>query len=206
MEVLWPSNRERCLPLRLVDEKNSDDGYLGGLPPVGISPTYAEKRLHYFATLPFAKNPPFYISIFVVDLESLMLVRGVVNSLGYVDIQVHERANRSISHSAYDSTISPCSISVLPESNDWMMDDDGSQLVLPGHKIGGRPCLIRKNSDLLFSLDSLKDKEFFQVCQIDFPGTEDFAVSGNWPFADGIFSLFARPPFGEEDWAWYWDF
>ena len=44
---------------------------------------------------------------------------------------------------------------------------------------------------------------YVQVLQLDFPDGDDGDISGNWPFGDGLFNLFWRPPFIGEPYFWY---
>ena len=55
-------------------------------------------------------------------------------------------------------------------------------------------------------MGTVREQSFVLVAQFDFPSGEDALVAGDWPFADGMFSLFGRRPFGDQDWRWYWDF
>ena len=47
---------------------------------------------------------------------------------------------------------------------------------------------------------------YLQILQLDFPGGgEDALVSGNWPFGDGMFHLFGKPPFDRDHWRWFFE-
>ncbi len=189
-----------CLPLRITNEEKEDDGRLGGAPPQGIGVEAADLR--YFATVPFAESD--HLSIFVADYDELAENRAVVSALGLVQVVLHSPAQRD---NAADgaSLLSAQGLAVLPEAEDWM-EDDGQRLILSGHKIGGRPYLIRNTPELVDGIENARQQGFRQMLQIDFPEATDADISGPWPFGDGIFNLFGRPPFGAQDWKWYWDF
>lgn len=206
MEIPFPGNSERCIPIQIIENSESGTGFLGGTPPVGISPLTKFTELAYFATLPLFNQTELWVSIFVAGLEQLMSVRGRVNPPGGIEVCVHGALPRNSSPTSWDSPLSAGRLRVLPETDDWIVDDDGSRCIRPGHKLGGRPHLIRTSARLMEDLQQLARRGFIHVAQIDFPGDDDATVSGDWPFADGIFSLFAREPYGADDWAWCWDF
>lgn len=62
-----------------------------------------------------------------------------------------------------------------------------------GHKFGGEPYCIQEPE--LPGARELFEQGFIQAIQVDFPGPEDGDVDGDWPFMDGLFNLFLRPPF-----------
>jgi len=197
---------EHCVPLQIIPETGSGAGRLGGTPPIEIAPPSGSTGLAYFATLPLVGNPAAHVSIFVSRLEQLMCMRGRVNPSGGIEVCVHYALPRNPSPTPWDSHLSASRLGVLPEADDWIVDDDGSRRIRPGHKLGGRPHLIRTNARLIEDLQQLARRKYIHVAQFDFPGADDATVSGNWPFADGIFSLFASQPYGADDWAWCWDF
>ena len=70
---------------------------------------------------------------------------------------------------------------------------------------GGSPYLVRETPDLRAQLDETAALGYLQILQIDFPTNEgDELVYGDWPFADGVFHLFGRPPFDSDAWRWLW--
>jgi hypothetical protein len=94
----------------------------------------------------------------------------------------------------------------LKEAEDAIEDGDGRAITRSRHKIGGRPCVIRERSQSRRELDGTLRQGFLLVAQFDFPSGEDALVSGDWPFADGLFAILARTTYGDSDWRWYWDF
>jgi hypothetical protein len=196
------ADQGRCHPIRIVADHEGIDGHLGGAPPQGIAPPGG---LTYFLTVSFATDPDRQISIFVADYERLAPARGRINDLGLVKVIEHGPADRS-NATINPSPLSPCGLVVLPDEEDWIDDEEGGRVVRSGHKLGGRPHLLRETAPLLEGVKQLTAQAFAQVLQVDFPGGDDAPVSGSWPFGDGIFGLFGRPPYAATDWRWWWDF
>lgn len=206
MRLVSPDSDLACVPLRIVDGVGAPGAWLGGRPPEGVVPPTSPGVLRYFATVPLATEPALCVSVFVADLEEIMRVRGRVNQTGPLQPVVHSGKPRESVKSAHDSALSEHSLMLLEPADDWVEDDDGQQVVRPEHKIGGRPHLVRERPELLASLEGIREQGYFLVAQFDFPSGQDAVVSGDWPFADGMFALFGREPFAEQDWRWCWDF
>lgn len=205
MRLLSPSDPTRCVPFLISSGEGTEGTMLGGRPPEGIAPIPRGESQRYFATVPIAVDPPLFASIFVADLEPLMGVRGQINGAGLVGIVVHPRKQRGPT-SAFNSLLSEHSLLLADPADDQTADDDGVPTTRPGHKIGGAPHLVRRKAVLSAALESLRRDRYLLVAQFDFPHGADAVVSGDWPFADGMFALFGREPFHEGDWRWYWDF
>jgi len=206
MRLVSPSSHRTCVPLRIIDGEGAPGAWLGGRPPRGVIPPTSVSSLRYFGTVPLSIEPELCVSIFVADLEPLMGVRGRINEVGLLHPIVHPPVPRELGVSPFDSVLSEHSLMLLEPTEDWVEDDDGQQVIRPEHKIGGRPPLVREQPALLASVDDVRKKGYLLIAQFDFPSGEDAVVSGDWPFADGILTLFGREPFGERDWCWYWDF
>lgn len=205
MRVLCPSSELRCVPMRIVDSESGGAGLLGGAPPKAVKPDGADS-LRYFASVPFTEDPTQQLSIFVADYGRLVNVRGTLNELGLLDIVVHPPTLRNHEATDLKSGLSSHGIQVLLEVDDWIRDEDGTLVVRSGHKLGGRPHLVRETELLSAAIEKIGAEGFVHIAQFDFPESEDATVSGNWPFGDGIFSLFGRTPFERHDWRWCWDF
>ncbi len=206
MRLICPSNLEECVPLRITDANGTEGAMLGGRAPMGIRPRSAQSSLRYFATIPLTIDPALCLSLFVADFKEIVSLRGRVNELGFLSISRHPPLPRSTEPSQSDSALSEHNLWLLEATSDWIEDEEGKRLVRPNHKLGGRPYLVRQKTKLTSDLDELRRIGFIMVAQFDFPTGDDAVVSGNWPFGDGMFALFGREPFSEEDWKWYWDF
>jgi hypothetical protein len=205
MRLLSPSSDSSCIPMRIVAERDELGPRLGGTPPQGVRPPNTGGPLRYFATVSLAIQPDQHLSIFVADFERIADARGAVNEPGLLEIVTHTPARRD-GRTDVDSQLSAHDLVLLPETADVIREEDGNEVILSGHKIGGRPHLVRQNRKLLDGLRVIGDEGFRHVAQFDFPERDDAIVSGSWPFGDGIFSLFGRAPFGRADWRWCWDF
>lgn len=205
MRLVSPSDPTRCVPFLISTGEGTEGAMLGGRAPDGISPTPGRESLRYFATVPITTSPSVFASIFVADLEALMEVRGGVSRPDLVRVVVHPSMERGPS-SRFDSLLSEHSLLLAGPADDLTPDDDGVAAVRPGHKIGGTPHLVRRKAPLLDAIERLRRDRYVLVAQFDFPHGVDAVVSGDWPFADGMFALFGREPFQEREWRWCWDF
>lgn len=201
--VLCQSQRLLCYPLQIVDQQAGVDGLIGGNPPVNVYPPSMNKNLRYFLTAPFSTNPKTQISVFVADFEKLLGKRGELNRSGLVEVVLHEPSERA-PISEFASPLTPHGLLLLEKHIDWI-DDQGNRVTIAGHKIGGTPHLIRKSPKVMNTMKFIEENNLDLVLQIDFPGPKDALIAGNWPFGDGLFYLFNKPPYGDGDWVWFWD-
>src|SRR6185503_3362689 len=155
MQLVSPIDPFVSRPVRIVNGEGSLGTLLGGRPPIGVAPAGETGHLRYFATVPLTEEPMQLVSIFLADLESLMAVRGRVNPNGLLELVVHAPVQRGSGSSALDSGLSAHGLSVLASASDLVIDDDGTQVIRPGHKVGGRPHLLRASSQLSRALDDL---------------------------------------------------
>jgi len=202
MRGLFPTDAERCLPIRVVGDADDVDGYLGGMAPAGVG---APAALSYFLTIRLATDPDQYVSIFVAEYEALASVRAHLNQPGLVWFVTHRPSPRGQS-TAQASRLSPHGLRIFPEGEDWLDDGEGGRVIRSGHKLGGRPHLIRETTALRRGIETAAMEGFSYVLQVDFPESDDDPVSGPWPFGDGIFGAFGRAPYAAGDWRWWWDF
>jgi hypothetical protein len=172
-----------------------------------VTPGGSEAVLRYFATVPVSLEPELCVSIFSAELDALMEARGRVNRAGgLLELMPHSVADRNPTASQYDSALSEHSLAFLQATDDWIEDHEGRRIVRPEHKIGGRPHLVRDLPVLVDALKNLEAEGYSLMAQFDFPCGEDALVSGDWPFADGIFALLGRSVPSGWDWRWYWDY
>jgi hypothetical protein len=206
MQLASPSSPHTCVPFVIRDGPVTAGCWLGGRPPEGIAPARSDGSKRYFATLPLAAQTAIFVSIFVSELEELMPARGRLSAVGLIQAVIHPLRPRSRVDSPLDGALSEHSLQFLSPADDWVVGEDGERVVRPNHKIGGRPHLVRPAPQLLADLGQLALEGYSTVVQFDFPSGEDAMVSGDWPFADGMFALLGREPFGPDEWRWYWDF
>lgn len=204
MRRLSPSDSDSCLPFVISDVGVTPGAMLGGRPPAAVTPPGAEPR-RFFATVPVAEDPALFASIFVADMDLLMRCRGEVTNSNLVSIVVHPETGRGVA-TPFDSPLSEHALQLLSPVADAALDDDGVPVPRSGHKLGGRPHIVRPRARLLAELGTLLADGYSQVVQFDFPHGRDAVVSGDWPFADGMFCVLARESSGWSDWRWYWDF
>jgi len=161
--------------------------------------------MKYFATVPLVDDPPLAVSIFVAGFEELLEVRGRLGSLGALAAEVHDSLRGRGSQTKYGSELRERGLVLLPPSNDWTVEETGERRPRAGHKIGGRPHLVSGGEALREAVERFLAQGFSLICQFDFPASSDAEVAGDWPFGDGIMMLLGRPPYGEQDFVWYWD-
>jgi hypothetical protein len=203
MQLICPSNKMECVPIVITDD-NLNTGYIGGHHPLNIVPSYTQKELYFFASVPLSFNPHLFVSIFIANFEEIVNVRGHLNELGLLSVVVHKPVQRDID-TDFSSNLTEHNLKLLGETVDWIEDDDGSKIVRPNHKIGGRPHLVRPKKLLSDAINRIYEDSYSLIVQFDFPSGDDSMVSGNWPFGDGMFSLFGKQPFNNNNWLWYWD-
>lgn len=213
VRALCPDTPFTCIPLRISETGNDPAGLLGGRPPRGVSPI-EQKQLRYFATVPLAIEPRLDVSIFVADFTQLLPRRGQLNDPGLVWPLVHAPQPRAVA-SEVASSLTERALLLLGETDDVPLDEDAAapleeteEMLLDGldcHKIGGAPRLVRRTPELVEAVRSILRSDFKLIAQFTFPDDQDALVSGDWPFGDGVFSLFGQEPFGADSWKWYWD-
>lgn len=146
----------------------------------------------YVMTVPFLREPLVYVSVFVnCSYRTLLGARnGGLQSDARIVVVRHGEANRdSVAANASGLTPHPLLLETQP-APDLLDDEDGGRVIDSSHKIGGRPYCIQEPE--LDGVEALLREGYVQAVQLDFPGSEDGDVSGNWPFGDGLFDLFLR--------------
>lgn len=197
MQLRFPADPRRCIPIKIVPPTDVPQGIIGGNPPVSARPTLA--GLRFFVSVPFAVDPAENISVFVADLERLE--SGKLHALGAVEVIRHPPAPRG-GASELSSPLSPMSLSLRDESED---DEQVDRDLLPrgGHKLGGRPFLFPRVGRLAAEIERLNADGYLHVLQMAFPDRDE-PIRGSWPFGDGELHVFGRPPFSRELWRWCW--
>jgi hypothetical protein len=93
----------------------------------------------------------------------------------------------------------------MSPQSDRCINEHGEDVIRDGHKFWGRPMRIWEDQQLSKSIEEAEEKGYFHFLQIDFPATDPALVRGSWPFADGMFHLYACPPYGDTDWKYFWE-
>lgn len=203
MQLLCPEDRSRSIALRLDRPGSGGVGLLGGCPPGDVEPRRLSGR--FFVTVPLAVGPELLVSVFLAPPDDLVACRAVIRRPDAIEVVVHSGLRRSAT-SPFQSGLTEADIVIAGEQDDVLPDEELGTLIQPGHKIGGNPHLVWPNEALERDIDALWRGGFSLVAQIDRPTPDDYDVEGEWPLDGGIFCLFAKPPFSEGDFRWYWDF
>ncbi len=140
MVRLFPRNVDVCVPLTISDGNSSYCSRIGGPPPTGIAPRNVSPMTRYLATIRVGQHPIVEISLFLsFDFYLMAENAGVIHSGDrFVQVLIHAESIRS-STSEIASDLSPHPITHRNEIDDWLVDDDGSRVILAHHKLGGRP-------------------------------------------------------------------
>jgi hypothetical protein len=206
MHLLCPDDQSICLPVRVGDGTSETGPRLGGDPPQGILPSNQLLLTRYFATVPISLEPDLEASIFLsFDFAQMAKYSGILCNDELVQVVIHEPSRRG-SQSQLSSNLSAHPLIIKDFQTDWVIDD-GIQLVESGHKIGGRPYIIHNEPSIHEESAKIMADGFVQIIQLDFPGGGgDAIVSGDWPFADGMFHLFGKVSSNNWEWKWFWEF
>jgi hypothetical protein len=206
MRPLYPLNPEQCLPMRVGKGPSEQGARLGGRAPVDVAPRRQNALSSYFATVPLTLEPTLEVSLFLsLDFDSMADAAGRLLHKELIEPVIHQPTRRGTSD-WLTSSLPEHPLIIMEQTEDWVVEGK-ERIILPGHKLGGRPYTIRKTQTLLAELQECNAQGFTQVLQLDFPvGADDATVAGDWPFADGMFHLLGRPPFASGDWRWFWEF
>jgi hypothetical protein len=192
--------------IRIVSGESDQGPRIGGTGPTGIT---AGEFGEYLLTLPLDENSNMEVSIFLSENDALIASaqeRAHENG-NYVWIIPHgesSRSNDDVSRSRFE----PRMMIIEPPTPDWAeIDDQGARqrMITAGHKIGGKPYMKWQRSWLTHELDDLSRQGFLHFLQLDFPSRRDANLGRKpWPFGDGLFHLYGRPPFAMKDWVTFW--
>ena len=201
MKIIAPTDRTMSIPFRIGDGPSEDGARLGGTAPEGISSPLLRPNARYFMTFPLATEPPLFASLFV-NCSFTELIKAMNNGVQNDDriiLIVHSPCPRGTG-SAYASAISSHPLLVGSPQSDTFIED-GEWMLEPHHKFGGNPFCIQEPE--LPGMAELFEQDYIQVVQIDFPNRNDGDVDGDWPFMDGVFNVFWKPPFTGVPYYWY---
>jgi hypothetical protein len=197
MELIASRDRARSIPFRILDGESERGARFGGRAPEGAFEGRLRDDAVYVMTLPLAKGPAREISIFRQGELWDAMNAGLFSDERIVAI-VHEPSRRRKDR-RWASHMSEHRIVLGDELDDMNTADDGETKPRADHKIGGRPYCLQEPE--LEGAEALLERGLVQLVQLDFPSADDGDISGNWPFADGMFNLFGAPPFDTVFWA-----
>jgi hypothetical protein len=203
MKLVAPLDRSMHRPFRIGDGESWTGPRIGGRAPALDHALPLVAGSQYVLTFPLFEQPVVYVSVFVNGEDSLWdaMNAGVQSDDRIVTVR-HGDVPRGPSD-RFESELSSHPLEVSREIRHDVIAPDGDdrQIISSVHKFGGRTHCIQ--GARLQGADELFDRGLVQVLQLDFPGREDGCVSGNWPFADGLFNLFMKP---DEPALTYWAF
>lgn len=194
---------DSCRPFSIGSGPSETGPRLGGRAPQSVAPI--NPRLRYFLTVPLSGSSQ-EMSIFT-DPSSAFVFGGNAGRIlsgGGIEIAIHDSTGRSPDQTSFDSELSAHPIRVGSVEPD-VQDEEGIQRPFSGHKLGGKPYLVKTGGQLEASLQSLIDAGFRQALQIDFPGSEDGPVEGSWPFGTGLFHVMLKITPNEFAWRCFWE-
>lgn len=198
----------KCLPLTIAREDQPAGGRIGGNPPEGIRPALVTENTRYFATLA-DKEQRAELSIFIsmdYDLasqNSLWKNKSTMLSADCPLVQcvVHEPKPRE-EKSNLESELSGHGLIVEAERPD--SDDPRQNIIWNHHKIGGFPFFNRPRNLLVEQSKALQREGYLHLLQFNFPDAQDGPISGDWPFAEYTFHVFARGAGQQTDFRYCW--
>jgi len=215
---LAPPDRSRSRRFNLGPDSGGCAGRFGGTTPDGLKVSLRDTA-EYIMTFPLTTEPELMASVFrncSFDEFLDAMNDGFKDDDRIVVVPHSTRLPRSRSK-RFQSAVSPHGIVVGDEISDRVASHPLRPSVAPvadvadvadvdaqpysGHKFGGEPYCLQEPE--LPGSRELFEAGFVQVIQVDFPGPEDGEVDGDWPFMDGLFNLFGRPPFIDAPWYWY---
>lgn len=217
MKLICPSDIGRCIPFHVKDGPSETGPRLGGRAPENVLPLRLTDHTQYFATLPLCAEPSLEASIFFLGPDIFDADTSTLQPANpFLEIVTHSPSTRR-NDKRFASKISEHAIITKSERDDadgdcvdpsWKHPFLASE-VISNHKFGGRAFIFQwgRWTDSKFSeLELLHTQGFVQVIQIAMPvGRRDGKVKGTWPFGDGHFHLYGRPPFSTMDWRWFWE-
>lgn len=193
------------IPLRIDASDVLAGARLGGRAPDGCSPRRLGEGARYLATVPLSSDPELEVTVFTSFSfeEMLDAASSIARATQLTDAVAHSPSRRR-DDSAFLSELPGYGL-VLGEPQKDIELDQGRAVVRSTHKLGGRPYFMHGDPSLEQEVEALLDAGFRQVLQLEFPGASDAPVEGDWPFADGVFHVLGREPFGPEDWRAFWE-
>ena len=213
MNVYCDYNRT-FVPFRLTGEpKLNWRCSLGGAPPLGVMPPRVEPLTSYFATLGLEEGLD--VSLFVTfdytsPPASFNFFRGTYRlhdeSNPQVQFVVHKQTSVRNLTSSLTSELPPLAFAFGVQVTDPEVGTEGQlgdRGIYADHKVGGVPYFGQLEGEVGAAF-SLLENGFVHLLQLAFPSREDAMISGNWPFGESVFHVFARRKPGGFEFRYIW--
>jgi hypothetical protein len=203
MRLVAPTDPSQHRPFHIGDGPSHSGPRIGGRAPTLDAMPALAPGSQYVLTIPFQVEPAVNVSVFVNGpIEALLksMNDGLQSDDRIVAIRHGEVIRGDSDEFRSDLSAHPLVVAESLEP-DLVKDSEGGRAISSHHKLGGRPYCIQEPD--LEGAEELLGRGYVQALQLDFPGPGDGAVSGSWPFADGLFNLFIAPQRGV---PLYWAF
>ncbi len=195
--------------MTIAREDRSFGSRLGGNPPRGVTPPIVLSSTRYFATVELGKGCSKELSLFLsIDYaanssNSLWNNRFKMHSTQspLVQLVLHAPAPRATDPALCSELSSHC-LAIQGERIDSESPDEN--LIWNHHKIGGYPFFHHYRNPMVADANTLEDSGYLHLLQFAFPDSEDGLVSGDWPFAEFVFHVFAKPVVEGVDYHYCW--
>lgn len=187
---------QECVPFAFIESDQIRGPRFGGAPPAGVFPASESGR--YLLSIPLLGKVGMEVSVFLnCDFDFILDQRGTILSDSSVEVRLHPESPRDVTRPA-DFLAFGLKLKPPVVEQDEISDH---------HKLGGVPYLIHPyEEDLESKVEELLAEGFVQILQLNFPaGADDCAVGMSWPFGDGLFHVFGKPPFDDLSWKWFWE-
>jgi hypothetical protein len=183
--------------MHIVEGDSSTGFRVGGLPPVGVKPSYTNELTQYFGTFPIAGHQEEEISIFTsfeyLDPDDpFFFTRHINKPLGAESevLQcVFHKPEKRAKKSSFASELQGYAVKVDKESID---NPEDAASGVP-HKIGGVPFLRHYHPDARKASSDLLNSGYIHFLQWSGPvGKWDCKVKGKWAFPNYRFNLYLK--------------
>jgi hypothetical protein len=209
MVLAFPDDQRYSIPFSIGIGDSESGPRLGGRSPASV----VSLRLiqgAYFATVPVVTTPALEASIFL-DWKRFgafdKVPRNCVSPAGteFVEVVSAEPMRRR-SDTVFAGPLSEHPLMLGTLTDDTEVDFDEQLCFRSSHKLGGSPHLIQPRESLVKQLETIRLNDYRHIVQFDYVVPNDAAWKGTWPFGDGLFNLFGKPPFQTGDWLWLWQY
>jgi len=203
MPLFAPNDRAWSRTFHFGVGPSSHGPRIGGTRPDGLRADLQDDA-EYIMTIQLATAPDIFASLFRnCSFDDFIdgMNDGFHDDDRLLAIPHHDDLRRS-SDTAFASSVTPHPLVVAETpTRDRAPSSDGSTVPRGGHKFGGEPHSIQEPE--LPGASQLFGAGYLQIVQVDFPAADDAEVDGDWPFMDGLFNLFWKPPFFDTPYFWY---